>query len=181
MGNPTVEQDATDVLLQSIRYIPDFPKPGVTFADLGPLYENLVRKNEVIDRAVNLSRALGRPDAVVGIESRGFIWGGIISTVLNVPFFTMRKPGKLPGPVRVVEYDTEYSKDRLEIQEAQLRLLARKRVWVVDDVLATGGTLSAVDSLLVMNGIEEIENVVIYDVGIPDCPVREKTTVLVGK
>lgn len=173
--------EVPDPLLQGIRFLPDFPKEGVNFADLGPLYEDLAYRSEVICRAVDLAQGRGRPFAIVGIESRGFIWGSMIAAALNVPFCTMRKPGKLPGPIQAVEFDTEYSKDRLEIQVSQLDLMARQRVWVVDDVLATGGTLSAVDSLLVSNGIEEVENVVVYDVGLPNCPVREKTHVLIGK
>jgi len=128
-----------------IRDVPDFPKPGIVFKDITPL----LRSAEALDSACAL---LAEPfrDAgvtqVAAIESRGFIFGGIVARNLNVGFVPIRKPGKLPWARRRHEYVLEYGKDALEIHDDALD--PGDRVLVIDDVLATGGTVTAATHLV---------------------------------
>ena len=127
-----------------IRDVPDFPKPGILFKDITPL----LRSNEALDRACDL---LAEPfqgqgvNMVAGIESRGFIFGSIVAQKLNAGFIPIRKPGKLPWTTRRHEYILEYGSDVIEIHDDALA--ADDRVIVIDDVLATGGTLAAATQL----------------------------------
>lgn len=128
-----------------IRDVPDFPKPGVVFKDIGPLLADPVGFAACIE-------ALAAPwrdtplDAVCGIESRGFIFGAAMALAMRTGFVPLRKVGKLPPPTIGVDYDLEYGSARLEIGAQGLR--AGARVLLVDDVLATGGTLAAGQRLL---------------------------------
>jgi len=128
-----------------IRDVPDFPKPGILFKDITPL----LRSAEAFDAACTL---LAEPfrDAgitqVAAIESRGFIFGGIVAKNLNAGFVPIRKPGKLPWARRRHEYVLEYGSDSLEIHDDALD--PGDRVLVIDDVLATGGTITAATQLV---------------------------------
>ncbi len=119
----------------------DFPKPGVTFQ----WYASLLRDPEAFERAISvwLSRyqAMGCPDVVAGIDSRGFFLGGILANRLKVPFVMIRKPGKLPNPISSQEQSTEYATTVLEVEEGSIR--SGQNVLIVDDVIATGGTAIA--------------------------------------
>ena len=123
-----------------VRDIPDFPKPGILFRDLTPLMRDPLGWQEVMRRLSQVCERL-QPDLIVGIESRGFIVGTALATVVELGFVPVRKPGKLPGQVRGVDYALEYGTDRLEIQHDSLADGAR--VLIVDDLLATGGTAAA--------------------------------------
>jgi adenine phosphoribosyltransferase len=123
-----------------IRNVPDFPKPGVMFKDITPL----LRAPEALDAACRLLAEPFRDagiTAVAAIESRGFIFGSVVAQNLNAGFIPIRKPGKLPWTRRRHEYVLEYGSDALEIHDDALT--PDDRVLVVDDVLATGGTVSA--------------------------------------
>jgi adenine phosphoribosyltransferase len=128
-----------------IRDVPDFPKPGIVFKDITPL----LRSASGLDSACTL---LAEPfrDAgvtiVAGIESRGFIFGSVVAQKLGAGFIPIRKPGKLPWTTRRHEYILEYGNDALEIHDDAL--VPGDRVLVVDDVLATGGTLAAATHLV---------------------------------
>ena len=128
-----------------IRDIPDFPKPGVMFKDITPL----LRSPEALERTCAL---LAEPfqgkgvTLVAGIESRGFIFGSVVARNLGAGFVPIRKPGKLPWTTRRHEYSLEYGKDVLEIHDDALS--SDDRVVVIDDVLATGGTLAAATNLV---------------------------------
>ena len=120
-----------------IRDIPDFPSKGIVFKDITPLLADPRAFHIVLDSIAE--RFIGaHVDAIVGVEARGFIFGGALAARLNASFVPARKPGKLPAAVDKVSYTTEYSTAELEIHKASIRRGAR--VVIVDDVLATGGT-----------------------------------------
>ena len=141
--------DALDLL----RDVADFPQPGVTFKDITPLLADPVALGRVIEALSAAGRApdgSAAVDVVVGMESRGFIFGTPVALALGVGFVPVRKPGKLPGETRAVSYDLEYGSETLEIH---LDALAEgQRVLVVDDVLATGGTARATVDLVEQGG-----------------------------
>lgn len=119
-----------------IHNIPDFPKPGVIFKDMSPLLSQ--KLSEVVeDMGANID--WNEIDLIVGIESRGFILGSAMAIKFGKGFVPMRKKGKLPPPVIGEEYQLEYGTDILELKVNQ----DKKRICLVDDVLATGGTLKA--------------------------------------
>lgn len=135
---------------QLIRDIPDFPKPGIVFKDITPLLADGEAFSAVIDA---MAACVGEDvDAIVGIESRGFIFGAALAQRLGLGLVTVRKPGKLPADVHAVEYELEYGVDRLEIHRDAL--VPGRRVVVVDDLLATGGTAAATVKLIEMLGAE---------------------------
>ena len=138
----------------SIREIPDFPKPGVNFIDLTTVMKNGPLFREITQTLVNRYNNQ-EIDAVVGIESRGFIFGASLASELGVGFIPVRKPGKLPHKVESIEISTEYSCDIIEIHKDALS--PGHRVVVIDDILATGGTASACLKLLEKLGAEVIE------------------------
>lgn len=123
-----------------IRSIPDFPKPGINFYDISTLLANADAWQVAMGR---MAKAVGgyRPDVLAGIESRGFLVAAPLALKLGCGFVMVRKKGKLPGPTIPMEYDLEYGTDTVEIQDDAVK--KGDRVVVVDDLLATGGTLSA--------------------------------------
>jgi adenine phosphoribosyltransferase len=128
-----------------LRDVPDFPKPGILFKDITPL----LRSSEALKTACELLAepfANERITAVAGIESRGFIFGSIVAQNLGAGFVPIRKPGKLPWTTRKHEYVLEYGSGTLEIHDDALT--PDDRVLVIDDVLATGGTLAAATQLV---------------------------------
>jgi adenine phosphoribosyltransferase len=136
-----------------VHDVPDFPKPGIVFKDITPLLANADAMREVIEAMTAHARDL-RTDAVVAIESRGFWFGAPIAVALGVPFVPVRKPGKLPRTAFRQEYALEYGTDALEMHEDALGL--GTRTLIVDDVLATGGTASAVAALVRRAGAHPI-------------------------
>jgi adenine phosphoribosyltransferase len=127
-------------LRQKIRDIHDFPKPGIIFKDVTPLLADGAALMEAVDRMAE-SVAKARPDLIVAIESRGFIFGAGVATRLGVGMIPVRKPGKLPYRTRRETYALEYGTDSLEIHEDAI--VPGAGVVIVDDVLATGGTAAA--------------------------------------
>ncbi|MGF1602185.1 MAG: adenine phosphoribosyltransferase [Thermosynechococcaceae cyanobacterium] len=128
-----------------IRDIPDFPKPGILFRDITTLLQNAEGLNYVIDRLAEDYADQGI-DYVVGMESRGFIFGTPLAYKLGAGFVPVRKPGKLPAPTYSMDYELEYGTDRLEIH--QDAFTPGSRVLVVDDLIATGGTAAATAKLI---------------------------------
>jgi len=132
-----------------IRNIPNFPKKGILFKDITPLLADPKAFAIVIDSLTEHFIA-DQIDAIVGIESRGFVFGGALAARLNTAFVPVRKPGKLPGAVDRVAYALEYGKAELEMHKNSLREGAK--VLVIDDLLATGGTAAAAAELVRKQG-----------------------------
>jgi adenine phosphoribosyltransferase len=132
-----------------VRDIVDFPSPGVLFRDITPLLADPKGFHIVLDAIAH--RFVGeKVDAVVGVESRGFIFGGALAARLNASFVPVRKPGKLPYRTDKVSYSLEYGESELEMHRDSLREGAS--VLVVDDLLATGGTAAACGELVHRQG-----------------------------
>ena len=128
-----------------IRDIPDFPKSGILFKDITPVLGDAAAFQEVIDCFV--AQAQGRsPDVVVGIESRGFLFGAPVALALGIGFVPVRKIGKLPAETIQEEYALEYGTAIVEVHRDALR--PGQRVMIVDDLLATGGTAAAAANLV---------------------------------
>jgi len=132
-------------LKQMIRSVPDFPKPGINFFDITTLLKEPAGLKATID-ALSAPYADSRIDAVVGIESRGFILGSAVAQQLGAGFVPVRKPGKLPAKAIKEVYELEYGKDAIEIHADAIE--KGQRVLIVDDVLATGGTAAATTRLV---------------------------------
>lgn len=128
-----------------IRDIPDFPKPGILFRDITTLLRDPAGLKYSIETLAAQVRDL-QPQYIVGMESRGFIFGSALAYELGLGFIPVRKPGKLPADVHTVEYVLEYGTDRLEIH--QDAVVPNSRVLIVDDLIATGGTAGATAQLL---------------------------------
>ncbi len=141
----------TSHLERLIREIPDFPKPGIIFKDITPLLAD----PEGLGLAVELMAQPFRDsdvDLVVGAESRGFIFGTAVAMALHCGFVPIRKPGKLPGEKRSASYELEYGRDTLEMHTDALG--PDHRVLMVDDLLATGGTMKACCDLVTEAGAD---------------------------
>ena len=134
-----------DQIKALIREIPDFPEPGISFKDLTTLWQDPVGLKGAIE-AMALPFAKEEIGQVVGIESRGFILGAPLALQLGCGFVLVRKPGKLPGAILRQEYELEYGTDAVEIHQDGIS--AGQRVLIVDDLLATGGTMAAACQLV---------------------------------
>ncbi|HET7268703.1 MAG TPA: adenine phosphoribosyltransferase [Oleiagrimonas sp.] len=132
-----------------IRDVPDFPRPGVMFKDITPLLADAPAFVECV-QALAAPWRERRVDVVCGIESRGFIFGVALASVLGVGFVPLRKAGKLPAAVEGVDYELEYGSARLEVHRDAID--AGRHALIVDDVLATGGTLDAARELVERTG-----------------------------
>ena len=136
-----------------IREVPDFPKKGVGFKDITTLLKDAAAFKHVIDRFVEEYRDRG-VEAVVAMESRGFIFGAPLAYQLEVPFILGRKPGKLPAECVSARYDLEYGADSLEMHKDAIS--PGQKVLIVDDLLATGGTVKATIELVEKLGGEVV-------------------------
>jgi adenine phosphoribosyltransferase len=132
-----------------IRPVPDFPKPGILFRDITPLLADAEGFRAAVDALLAPWRARP-PQVFCGVESRGFIFAAAMAQSLGCGFAPIRKPGKLPGPVLRERYSLEYGEDMLELRADALQ--AGSEVVVIDDVLATGGTLAAAARLVERSG-----------------------------
>ncbi len=134
-----------------IRDVPDFPKPGIQFKDITPLLADPVAFEATIDQLANLCSGL-KPDIIAAAEARGFIFAAPLALRLGCGLVPIRKPGKLPYNKIALEYALEYGNDRLEMHSDALE--GGKRVLLLDDVLATGGTMRACCDLVARAGGE---------------------------
>jgi adenine phosphoribosyltransferase len=137
-------KDAAALVHELTRSIPDFPQPGILFRDLTPAFADGPALHAVT--AALVAPYAGGVDAVAGVEARGFLLSATAAYSLGIGTLLVRKPGKLPGPVLSRSYDLEYGSASLEVQPADLPV--GSRVLLVDDVLATGGTLAASAALI---------------------------------
>lgn len=128
-----------------IREVPDFPKKGISFKDITTLLKDGPALRQVTDELAAHFAAL-KPDVIVGAESRGFLLGAPLAYKMGCGFVVVRKPGKLPAAVAKVSYQLEYGEDSLEIHLDSIK--PGQRVLVVDDLLATGGTMQATAELV---------------------------------
>lgn len=128
-----------------IRDVPDFPKPGILFKDITPLLGDPSGLAMAVELMASPFRVKG-VELVCGAESRGFIFGTAIAQALSAGFVPIRKPGKLPADIHSIEYGLEYGTDKLEIHRDAIR--NGQRVLMVDDLLATGGTMKACCDLI---------------------------------
>lgn len=143
-----------------VTAVPDFPRPGVLFRDVSPLLADAEGFAHCIDALAEPWQGKG-VQAVCGIESRGFIFGAALALKLGAGFVPIRKAGKLPPPVLGMDYQLEYGSDRLEVGSQALR--AGERTLIVDDVLATGGTLAAAGTLVARLGCELVGAAVVIE------------------
>ncbi|MBA3680461.1 MAG: adenine phosphoribosyltransferase [Bacteroidetes bacterium] len=133
-----------DAIKQAIRDIPDFPKPGIIFKDITPLFYDQKLCTRIVDEFI--ARLDKKPDAIVGIESRGLLFGFLLANKLDIPFVLVRKAGKLPYKTISHEYDLEYGSAKIEMHEDALQ--KGWNVIIHDDLLATGGTAEAAGNLV---------------------------------
>lgn len=147
------EQQDLDRLRNEIDKIPNFPSEGVLFYDIFSLLRNpemteiLFRFNEKVINEINKNLP-EKINCIIGLESRGFLLGMVLAEKLKIPFVPIRKKNKLPGECHRITYTTEYSTDTFELQKSALN--PESRVLVIDDLLATGGTLKAAQDLVRM-------------------------------
>ncbi|XP_074264088.1 adenine phosphoribosyltransferase 1-like [Silene latifolia] len=149
------QDDRIAKIASTIRIIPNFPKPGIMFQDITTMLLDPQAFKDTIDLFVE--RYKGKDIAVVaGVEARGFIFGPPIALAIGAKFVPMRKPGKLPGDVISEEYSLEYGTDKMEMHVGAVE--AGERAIVIDDLIATGGTLSAAIKLLERVGVNVVES-----------------------
>jgi adenine phosphoribosyltransferase len=136
----------TEEIKKAIRDVPDFPKPGILFKDITPIFYDQQLCNAIVEESAKKLAT----DAIVGIESRGFLFGFLLANKMNVPFVLVRKAGKLPYKTISYEYELEYGTAKIEMHTDSL-----KKGWNVmihDDLLATGGTAEAAAHLVKQQG-----------------------------
>ncbi|OIT39687.1 PREDICTED: adenine phosphoribosyltransferase 3 isoform X1 [Nicotiana attenuata] len=164
------DQDPRIHAIQSrIRVVPDFPKPGIMFQDITTLLLDPKAFKDIIELFVERYKDKNI-SVVAGIEARGFIFGPPIALAIGAKFVPLRKPNKLPGKVFKQEYDLEYGSDCLEMHIGAVE--AGERALVVDDLIATGGTLRAAMNLLERAGAEVVECACVIE--IPDLKGKEQ-------
>ncbi|XP_042007741.1 adenine phosphoribosyltransferase 1, chloroplastic-like isoform X2 [Salvia splendens] len=153
-SNVDVKDERIAGIASSIRVIPDFPKPGIMFQDVTTLLLDPKAFKDTIDLFVERYRDKNI-NVIAGIEARGFIFGPPIALAIGAKFVPMRKPKKLPGEVISEEYSLEYGTDKIEMHVGAVQ--AGERAVIVDDLIATGGTLNAAIRLLERVGVTVVE------------------------
>ena len=145
MARSNIDKSLRDLLLENVRSVPNFPKPGIIFKDITPLLQD----RYLLELT---SRLLAEPfrglniDYVAGLESRGFLFGTNLAQDLHAGFVPIRKPGKLPAATHSVEYELEYGTDSFEVHTDAIK--AGDNVLIHDDLMATGGTSAAATQLI---------------------------------
>ena len=153
---------ARETLLKLLKDVPDFPKPGIVYKDITPVLEDPAAFAEMVD-AMKDCWARHGINRIVGVESRGFIFGAALAYAMGIGLTLVRKPGKLPRETRSVTYALEYGTDTLEIHDDSLK--HGDRVLVVDDVLATGGTAAGVAELIAGCGADVVGYTFVLELG----------------
>lgn len=151
--HPKITEAGLEMLRERIAAVPDFPKEGILFRDITPVLADPACLKTAVDLHLNaVADIAGQIDVIVGIESRGFLFGMPLAARLGVGFVPVRKPGKLPRPVLEERYALEYGEDALQVHTDDLH--QGQKVLVVDDLLATGGTASATCALVERAGAQ---------------------------
>ncbi|KAH0907547.1 hypothetical protein HID58_039374 [Brassica napus] len=163
-GDPRLE-----AISAAIRVVPDFPKKGIMFQDITTLLLDHKAFKHTIDIFVDRYKDM-HISVVAGVEARGFMFGPSIALAIGAKFVPLRKPGKLPGKVISESYELEYGHDRLEMHVDAVE--PRERVIIIDDLVATGGTLSAAISLMESQGAEVVECACV--IGLPEVKGQHK-------
>ena len=143
-----------EMLDKAIRRVPDFPKPGILFYDITSVLSNPEAFKFVVEQMVEKYKD-GKIDAVAGVESRGFVFAAPLAERLGIPLILIRKKGKLPGDTYQCDYALEYGTASIEVHKADIK--AGQKILVIDDLIATGGTLAATKNLLQQGGAEVAE------------------------
>jgi len=128
----------------AIRDVDDFPKKGIVFKDITPIFKDQKLCNDIVNGFIE--SITHKPDAIIGVESRGFLFGILLANKLNIPFILARKAGKLPYKTISYEYELEYGKSKIEIHTDSIE--EGWNVFIHDDLLATGGTADAIAKLV---------------------------------
>jgi|TARA_B100000214_G_scaffold373902_1_gene355284 adenine phosphoribosyltransferase len=156
------DKEITQKLQQQIRTIPNFPIEGIMFRDITPLLNSGEYLNMVTNMFVDICNHYGwTPDYIVGPEARGFIFGPLLAAKLGVGFIPIRKPGKLPSSTIQIEYSLEYGSNILEMHDDAIS--EGSKVIIIDDLLATGGTVDACVKLCQQQGAEVIGNLFVIE------------------
>ncbi len=176
MSLDTLKLDLRD----HIRDVPDFPKPGILFKDITPLLKDPGAFRLCIEKACGPWYG-NEPDVIIGVEARGFIFGAAMALQMGLPFVPIRKPGKLPWKTRALSYSLEYGEDTIEIHEDAIQ--PGQKVLLVDDLLATGGTMGAAVRLVQDLGGEVVEALFVLELTelagrdqLPTVPIRSLLT-----
>ena len=160
----TLTSEERTIILDSIRNIPDFPKPGILFKDITTLLSNPAAFNTLMDHLTN--RYLGYElDYIAGIDARGFIFGAILADRLGIGFVPVRKKGKLPYTTVAEKYSLEYGFDEVEIHIDAFDSKEGAKVLLIDDLIATGGTAKAAANLIDKVGAHCVEACFIMELG----------------
>lgn len=157
-----VSSSKLELLRRHIQEYPGFPKPGILFRDIFGIFKNVEALTVMQEVLVNHIRELQpKVDCIIGLDSRGFLFGPMVSLALQIPFYPIRKKGKLPGKVTTVTYELEYGSDSLEIQTDSIPNGCN--TLIIDDLLATGGTLKAACDLVKLTKSNIVECLVIIE------------------
>jgi len=157
-----------EILDKAIRRVPDFPKPGILFFDITSIFTNPPAFKHVIDRMVEIYKDK-RIDAIAAVESRGFLFAAPLAERMGIPLVLLRKKGKLPGQVYRASYALEYGEATIEAHKADIE--KGKSYLIIDDLIATGGTLNASKSLIEQGGGSAAEFFGV--IGIPELNYHE--------
>ncbi|KAI0197670.1 phosphoribosyltransferase-like protein [Astrocystis sublimbata] len=169
-------QVAKKLVIDNLRFVPDFPIPGIKFIDILPIFQNPAAFSSLLDVLVLLIRErFGNqvPDVIIGLEARGFLFGPTLALRLNRPFVPVRKKGKMPGSCRTVEYTKEYGKDEFQVQTDAIQ--PGQQCLIVDDIIATGGTASAAGKLVELSEANVMGYLFMIDI------INLKGTTLLGE
>ncbi|MBI4212296.1 MAG: adenine phosphoribosyltransferase [Deltaproteobacteria bacterium] len=151
-----------NMIKEHVRDIPDFPKPGIVFKDITPLLKDAEVLRKIVEAFAERYRAM-KPHAIVGIESRGFLFGVPLAQALGIGFVPARKQGKLPYKTIGISYDLEYGQATIEMHVDAVN--KGERVVVIDDLLATGGTAGAACALVQKCGGSVVECAFVVELG----------------
>ena len=156
------DKETIKQLRQQVRTIPDFPIEGIMFRDITPLLSSGEYLNELTEMFVQIcNHNKWVPDYIVGPEARGFIFGPLLAAKLGVGFVPVRKPGKLPSSTIQIEYSLEYGSNILEMHDDAIH--PASKIIIIDDLLATGGTVDACVKLCQQQGAEVIGNLFVIE------------------